>query len=366
MAVKTFKISGVSALVLALSVLSPAAMAQSDPDRERPSWRGGEQTRAPRSEAGNSGWQRPSPQTQNAPSSGWSGRSNTAPAPQVAPPAPPPQSRSAWGNAGGNSGNWEGRGNRRNEEARGNGEERSEDRGPDRSLGWRGMTGRAPTAPTGEVATPPAPPRTVGWNGTGDRPRRDGDGVRDHDGRRDGDGVRDRDGRRDNWRDRDNRGQTTGTSWGSGRSDSWRDRDGRRDGDSWRDRDGRRDGDRWRDGDRRTSWNSGSYNNNHRRWDRRWRDNHRYNWHSYRSNYPSYFNVGVYYSPYRNYRYRRLSIGYFLDSLFYSDRYWIADPWQYRLPDAYGPYRWVRYYDDALLVNVYTGEVVDVINRFFW
>ena len=32
----------------------------------------------------------------------------------------------------------------------------------------------------------------------------------------------------------------------------------------------------------------------------------------------------------------------------------------------YGPYRWVRYYDDVLLVDVYSGEVVDVIYDFFW
>ena len=50
----------------------------------------------------------------------------------------------------------------------------------------------------------------------------------------------------------------------------------------------------------------------------------------------------------------------------YGNRYWINDPWQYRLPEAYGPYRWVRYYDDALLVDIYSGEVVDVMYDFFW
>ncbi|QYU71092.1 RcnB family protein [Leptolyngbya sp. 15MV] len=61
-----------------------------------------------------------------------------------------------------------------------------------------------------------------------------------------------------------------------------------------------------------------------------------------------------------------MSIGFTLSNLFYSNRYWINDPWQYRLPAVYGPYRWVRYYDDVLLVNTYTGEVVDVIHDFFW
>ena len=41
-------------------------------------------------------------------------------------------------------------------------------------------------------------------------------------------------------------------------------------------------------------------------------------------------------------------------------------PWQYRLPPAYGPYRWVRYHNDAVLIDTYTGEVEDVIYGFFW
>ena len=63
---------------------------------------------------------------------------------------------------------------------------------------------------------------------------------------------------------------------------------------------------------------------------------------------------------------RRWSIGSFLYPSYYGSNFWLNDPWQYRLPPAYGPYRWVRYWDDALLVNIYTGEVVDVINNFFW
>ena len=53
--------------------------------------------------------------------------------------------------------------------------------------------------------------------------------------------------------------------------------------------------------------------------------------------------------------YRRFSIGFSLCPSYYDSNYWLNDPWQYRLPPAYGPYRWVRYYDDALLVNIYTG-----------
>ena len=61
-----------------------------------------------------------------------------------------------------------------------------------------------------------------------------------------------------------------------------------------------------------------------------------------------------------------MSIGFYLDSLFFSSRYIIHDPWRYRLPAVYGDYQWVRYYNDVLLVDCYTGEVVDVIHDFFW
>ena len=137
-------------------------------------------------------------------------------------------------------------------------------------------------------------------------------------------------------------------------------RDGRR-GDWNRDgRDGRwsggRDNTRWSDrrDSRRGSWNRG------------WRNDNRYDWQRYRYANRSLFRSGAYYAPYRNYRYNRLSIGLFLDSLFYSNRYWLSDPWQYRLPPAPYGTQWVRYYDDVVLVDVYTGEVIDVIYDFFW
>jgi hypothetical protein len=103
----------------------------------------------------------------------------------------------------------------------------------------------------------------------------------------------------------------------------------------------------------------------HKRWSRNWRDSNRYNWYSYRSRYGSLFRLGRYYDPY-GYNYRRFSIGFNLWPSYYGTNYWLNDPWQYRLPPAYGPYRWVRYYDDALLVNIYDGQVVDVIYNFFW
>jgi hypothetical protein len=129
-------------------------------------------------------------------------------------------------------------------------------------------------------------------------------------------------------------------------------------------RDQRRDdrGGNWnRDNDRRGDWNG------NRRWDRNgWRNDRRYDWQGWRnSNRYIYRNPG-YYAPYRNYRYSRLSIGIVLDRLFWGQNYWIGDPWQYRLPDPGPGFAWVRYYDDVLLIDTYSGEVVDVIYDFFW
>ena len=110
---------------------------------------------------------------------------------------------------------------------------------------------------------------------------------------------------------------------------------------------------------------NGDRSNNHRRWTGDWRSDHRYDWRNYRSRYSSLYRLGRYYDPY-GWGYRRFSIGFSLWPSYYGSGFWMNDPWQYRLPPAYGPYRWVRYYDDALLVNIYTGQVVDVIHSFFW
>jgi hypothetical protein len=101
-------------------------------------------------------------------------------------------------------------------------------------------------------------------------------------------------------------------------------------------------------------------------WNNGWRRDQRYNWQGYRNQNRDIFRGGRYYAPYNGYSYRQLGIGFFLDQAFFGENYWIGDPGYYRLPPAEGPYRWVRYYDDVLLVNIYTGEVIDEIHDFFW
>ena len=51
---------------------------------------------------------------------------------------------------------------------------------------------------------------------------------------------------------------------------------------------------------------------------------------------------------------------------YYAQRYWIADPYRYRLPRAAGFQRWVRHYDDLLLVDTRRGVVLDVIRGFYF
>lgn len=111
-------------------------------------------------------------------------------------------------------------------------------------------------------------------------------------------------------------------------------------------------------------WRSGRDNRN---WNRSWRSDRRYDWQHYRNLYRDRYRAPRYYNPY-GYRhgYQRFGIGIYLESLYFGSRYWLTDPWDYRLPPAPFGCRWVRYYDDVLLVDTRTGYVVDVIYDFFW
>ena len=104
-----------------------------------------------------------------------------------------------------------------------------------------------------------------------------------------------------------------------------------------------------------------------RNWNRDWRRDNRYNYSVYRNQNRNAFRLPRYYAPYGwGYGYRRFSIGFTLSSILFDQDYWIDDADYYRLPPAYGPYRWVRYYNDALLVDIRTGYVVDTVYDIFW
>jgi hypothetical protein len=246
--------------------------------------------------------------------------------------------------------------------------------------GWRGrQPGQNVTPSASPPAAAPAPRietngrdrarwqqrRTEGWQGN--RP----DVGRPGDNRPGGDAVRGQapngdalaDAARRDWiernRDRNDRNDR---------------RDDRRDNRNWdRDRNGANVRNGWNGNNNwgrpgyqqrlsdRDRWNGGQ------RWSRDWRRDNRYDWQRYRQLNRSYYRMPAYYAPYGwNGGYRRFSIGIFLSNSLFAQNYWIDDPSYYRLPPAYGTLRWIRYYDDALLVDMRDGYVVDVVNDFFW
>jgi Ni/Co efflux regulator RcnB len=119
-------------------------------------------------------------------------------------------------------------------------------------------------------------------------------------------------------------------------------------------------GQRWSQSGQR--WNQGSRTASN--WNRDWRNDRRYDWRRYRDSHRSIFHIGVYYDPF-NYGYQRFDIGYQLSPAYFGQQYWI-DPAMYQLPYPPPGTTWVRYWNDAVLVDMYSGQVVDVIRDFFW
>lgn len=188
---------------------------------------------------------------------------------------------------------------------------------------------------------------------------------------------RNRDGRPDGrggngqWRgDRGGNGQSvTADRRNDGRRNDWRGDDGR--GNDWRNNNtisSDRRGNDWRGNTGRNDNRFADRGRNDRgAWNRDWRRDGRYDWNSRRQYNRNAFHLPRYYAPRGwNYGYRRLNIGFTLTASLFGNNYWIEDPYYYGLPEAYGPYRWVRYYNDALLVDIYSGQVVDTVYDIFW
>jgi hypothetical protein len=233
--------------------------------------------------------------------------------------------------------------NRRDDQQQGNVEVRRDDRRFDRRQGGV-VTGAIP--PSGDVATP-------------QNVRNDGRRFEQRDGQRSG-GPRF--GRNEDYRPDRNDSRRFDRDGDRRRGEIARDGNWYRDdGGRWQRRDGRYYGNR---DNRDYGFNGG---NKDFRWNRDWRRDSRYDWQRYRFSNRNVFRQSRYYDPFGSrYGYQRFSIGIRLGSSYYNDRYWISDPFAYRLPYADGPYRWVRYYDDVLLVDLRNGAVIDVIYDFFW
>jgi len=109
-------------------------------------------------------------------------------------------------------------------------------------------------------------------------------------------------------------------------------------------------------------WNRDGHSNV--RWNRDWRNDRRYDWRRYRDHHRSNFHLGLYIDPF-GWGYQSFNIGYQMYPAYYGNQYWI-DPGMYGLPYPPAGAAWVRYWNDAVLVDVYTGTVLDVIPSFFW
>jgi Ni/Co efflux regulator RcnB len=95
------------------------------------------------------------------------------------------------------------------------------------------------------------------------------------------------------------------------------------------------------------------------------RQEYREDWRDYRRSNRQIYTMPRYYAP-RGHTYRPARVGVALNPAFYGQRYWIADPYRYRLPRVNGPQRWVRYGNDVVLINTRNGRVLQVINSFFY
>jgi Ni/Co efflux regulator RcnB len=102
----------------------------------------------------------------------------------------------------------------------------------------------------------------------------------------------------------------------------------------------------------------------HVQWNTHWRDDDRYDWRRYRDRDRDRFHLAFYIDPF-GWGYQPFSIGYRMWPAYYGNQYWI-DPGYYGLPYPPPGAVWIRYFNDALLIDTYTGTVIDVIPGFFW
>jgi len=80
---------------------------------------------------------------------------------------------------------------------------------------------------------------------------------------------------------------------------------------------------------------------------------------------PQRFRAGVYVRP-SGWYYHRWTYGEFLPAFFFSRSYWILDWEDFALDDPPPGTVWVRYGNDALLIDEYTGEVIEVVYGIFY
>lgn len=86
-------------------------------------------------------------------------------------------------------------------------------------------------------------------------------------------------------------------------------------------------------------------------------------WRHYRDDHRDVFRGNGWRAPFR---YNSFRAGVRIAPAYYGARYVIADPWRYHLPAATGYQRWVRHYNDVLLIDTRRGRVIKVIRGFYY
>lgn len=76
------------------------------------------------------------------------------------------------------------------------------------------------------------------------------------------------------------------------------------------------------------------------------------------------YHIGPYDAP-NGWKYRQWHYGEILPRMFWAQQYWLSDYWLFGLEIPPAGYEWIRYGPDALLVDVTTGEIVQVIYGSF-
>lgn len=91
----------------------------------------------------------------------------------------------------------------------------------------------------------------------------------------------------------------------------------------------------------------------------------REDWRDYRRSNPNAFRGQRYNGP-RGYQYRPVTPGYRFAPAYYGRNYWISDYGRYRLARPGYNQQWVRYGSDVVLIDLRSGRVLQVFNRFFY
>lgn len=90
---------------------------------------------------------------------------------------------------------------------------------------------------------------------------------------------------------------------------------------------------------------------------------YREDWRDYKQRNRNAFRGARFNAPFR---YRSFGVGASIGHSYYAPRYYVNNYNYFRLRSPGRNLRYVRHFDDVLLVNVRTGRVVQVYRNFFW